>query len=81
MEICNKCRNSSWETTAQVAACNCCEEGEYFDPLPVVECTFVQTHGSCCFPQCDSILKGKLEDCPEEARQRGEIRIGVKESQ
>lgn len=30
---CNKCRHVTQETTDDVASCNCCDNGEFFDPV------------------------------------------------
>jgi hypothetical protein len=30
--LCNACDNRGWERMDNVAACNCCDNGEYFTP-------------------------------------------------
>lgn len=30
---CEKCRHMMQETADDVACCNCCEDGEFFDPI------------------------------------------------
>ena len=33
MSKCRRCSHAGQETTNDVACCNCCEEGEFFDPI------------------------------------------------
>jgi len=30
---CDTCNNAGWETMSKVAACNCCENYEFYDPI------------------------------------------------
>jgi len=30
---CNSCNNAGWETMSKVAACNCCENHEFYSPM------------------------------------------------
>ena len=34
---CSKCSHVGAETTHDVACCNCCDEGEFFDPVDAEE--------------------------------------------
>ena len=34
---CSKCSHVGQETTDDVACCNCCEDGEFFDDIAEVE--------------------------------------------
>ena len=41
-KCCANCSHVGAETTTDVACCNCCEDMEFFDPLPESLCIFFE---------------------------------------
>lgn len=35
VRTCSTCANTGWETMDKVAACNCCEDGEFYIPMEI----------------------------------------------